>query len=630
MAGGQQPLLSADRTSSFHSDDRDIAEEDALLTGERTSRRDREKKKHSWLFWRQIGLFVWALLATAVVIVLAVVYEHQQTSSKDAAPKPNGKRNMIFMVSDGMGPTSLSLTRSFRQFESGLPLDDVLVLDRHMIGSSRTRSSSSLVTDSAAGATAFSCGFKSYNGAISVLPDHSACGTVLEAAKKAGYMTGLVVTTRITDATPACFAAHVNMRSEEDRIAEQEVGYYPLGRMVDLILGGGRCHFLPNTTDGSCRQDDKDVVSMAEKNGFSYVSDRQGFDGLNMGSGVKLPLLGLFAEDDIPYEVDRRTQEDIYPSLDEMARTALRALTEATKDSDKGFFLMIEGSRIDHAGHANDPVAQVHEVLAYDHAFQSVVEFLDESDTPGVMVSTSDHETGGLATARQLHSTYPEYLWYPGVLANASHSAEHLHADLQAHISSSSPSTSDMKSYVQTLLQDGLGVFDASKDEIQSLVDQPGAAAYIFADIVSRRAQVGWSTHGHSAVDVNIYSSSPQIARALTGNHENTEIGAFIRDYLGVDVESVTRELREKGTLLDTLNAVSGHGGVSQEMDGERVGWMGKVADEADHGGALDVLDCYHGDFKRKVKRDGEEGAGAEGQEQAAGQWGCAAHSHVH
>jgi alkaline phosphatase len=137
------------------------------------------------------------------------------------------------------------MTRSYRQFAEGLPIDDILVLDGHIIGTSRTRSSSSLVTDSAAGATAFSCGFKSYNGAISVLPDHSPCGTVLEAASLAGYKTGLVVTTRITDATPACFASHVNMRQYEDRIAEQEIGEHPLGRVVDLIFGGGRCHFLP-------------------------------------------------------------------------------------------------------------------------------------------------------------------------------------------------------------------------------------------------------------------------------------------------------------------------------------------------------------------------------------------------
>lgn len=400
MPRGQEPLLSQGRPSSENSDQRSIEEEDALLTGQHKP----QPRKDGWPFWREVGLFAWATLATAVVIILAVMYQHKQTTHPNNTGgdwKPTGKRNMIFMVSDGMGPTSLSLTRSFRQAESGLPIDDVLVLDEHSIGSSRTRSSSSLITDSAAGATAFSCGKKSYNGAISVLPDHTPCGTVLEAAKRAGYMTGLVVTTRITDATPACFAAHVNRREEEDRIAEQEVGDHPLGRVVDLMLGGGRCHFLPNTTDGSCRGDDKDVVALAKSNGFSYVNDRAGFDGLDFGSSVKLPLLGLFAETDIPYEIDRSQQSDVYPSLDEMAQTALKALSAATQNSDKGFFLMIEGSRIDHAGHGNDPVAQVHEVMAYDKAFTTVLDFLEEDDVPGVAVSTSDHETGGLAVARR-------------------------------------------------------------------------------------------------------------------------------------------------------------------------------------------------------------------------------------
>ena len=287
------------------------------------------------------------------------------------------------------------------QFQNGAPWSQQLEIDKHLIGQSRTRSSSSLITDSAAGATAFSCASKSYNGAISVTPDHEPCWTVLEAAKKAGYMTGLVVTTRITDATPACFAAHVNMRQEEDRIAEQMVGDYPLGRVVDLMLGGGRCHFLSNSTEGSCRADNKDVVELAKEKGFNYISDRKGFDALKGGQAIKFPLLGLFAETDIPYEIDRRNENDIYPALDEMAEAALVALSEATRNSEKGFFLMIEGSRIDHAGHHNDPAAQVHEVLAYDKAFSKVLKFLDSDPTEGVMVSTSDHETGGLATARR-------------------------------------------------------------------------------------------------------------------------------------------------------------------------------------------------------------------------------------
>lgn len=183
-----------------------------------------------------------------------------------------------------------------------------------------------------------------------MLPDHSPCGTVLEAAKKAGYMTGLVVTTDLTDATPACFASHVNMRTEGDSIARQEVGDHPLGRVVDLMLGGGRCHFLPNTSEGSCRADDLDVTKLAqEKYGWNYIDDKEGFDGLKLGSAVKLPLLGLFAPTDFPFKIDRREMEGLYPSLPDMARTALKALEAATQDSEKGFFLMIEGSRIDHA-----------------------------------------------------------------------------------------------------------------------------------------------------------------------------------------------------------------------------------------------------------------------------------------
>ncbi|KAF2089798.1 alkaline phosphatase-like protein [Saccharata proteae CBS 121410] len=584
MARGGEPLL-AQRPSSEHS--RDLAEEDALLTGERTTGKTKDASpSNRWRFYREIGLFLWAVIATAVLVILSIVYQRKQ-SAHHATPSPSGKRNLIFMVSDGMGPTSLSMTRSFKQYQHGEPWDDTLVLDQHLIGQSRTRSSSSLVTDSAAGATAFSCGFKSYNGAISVLDDHEPCGTVLEAAKKAGYMTGLVVTTRITDATPACFAAHVHMRSEEDRIAEQMVGDYPLGRVVDLMFGGGRCHFLANNTDGSCRSDDKDIVAMAKDKGFNYIDSRKDFDGLNLGSSIELPMLGLFAETDIPYEVDRRNEEDIYPSLDEMAITAMRALSDATKDSDKGFFLMIEGSRIDHAGHANDPVAQVHEVLAYDKAFASVLDFIEEDSTETVMVSTSDHETGGLAAARQLHTSYPEYLWHPSVLANASASAERLASNYHKFLTSSSKKNDEITSYIKNTLVQDLGVHDASDAEIHDLVSTPDRSPYIFADIISRRAQTGWSTHGHSAADVNIFASNARAAAPLVGNHENTEVGEFLSAYLDVDVSAVTDVLRKEG-VYNPL-----------EEGTERLGWMGKLPEEGVRLDGQDHLDHYQGDFKK-------------------------------
>lgn len=594
MAGSQQPLL---RRLSTERDDRGIAEEDALLTGATT------KSQSAHPRWSIIGLSVWAIAATIAVIALAVLYEQKPAGSHTRSSKPSGKRNLVFMVSDGMGPTSLALTRSYRQMKRGLPFGDTLVLDGHEIGKSRTRSTSSLVTDSAAGATAFSCGHKSYNGAISTLPDHTPCGTVLEAAKQAGYMTGLVVTTRITDATPACFAAHVNKREEEDRIAEQLLGDYPLGRTVDLMLGAGRGHFVPNTTSGSSRNDDRDLVKEARKKGYTYVGTREEYD--NLGTSVRMPLLGLFADEDIPYEIDREHMTDQYPSLAEMAQTALTALADATRDSDQGFFLMVEGSRIDHAGHANDPAAQVHEVLAYDEAFQTVLNFLDESTTPGILIGTSDHETGGLATARQNHPfEYPEYQWYPGVLANASHShhwvaheyANYLHSKHELTLAPPFTSTDegdrpveelearDASSFLHDAVKEHLGISDATDEEINQIIDHELVfTGWLLADMISRRAQTGWSTHGHSGADVNIYASDLEVAKALQGNHENTEIGEFMMDYLGVSTKAVTEELRRKTKEWDEKYTDGG-------------GWMGKPGGPSDGGSHLER---YQGEFRR-------------------------------
>ncbi|KAK1597233.1 alkaline phosphatase [Colletotrichum navitas] len=496
---------------------------------------------------RETVLFVWALLATAAVIVLAVWTQHR--SQTHFEPPSDAKRNLIFMVSDGMGPASLSLTRSFRQHVEGLPEGDVLTLDRHFWGSSRTRSSNSLVTDSAAGATAFSCGKKSYNGAISVLPDYEPCGTVLEAAKRAGYMTGLVVTTDITDATPACFASHVLTRAMGDDIALQEVGDGPLGRVVDIMLGGGRCHFLPNGTEGSCRLDDTDVIARAQdKFGWNYAGDRKAFDALEGGNKVSFPTLGLFATGDIPFEIDRRNMSDVYPSLSEMAATALRALEKATENSDKGFFLMIEASRIDHAGHINDPAAQVREVLEYDKAFKHVSDFVKHSKTESLLVATSDHETGGLSTALQEPGHLPVYNWYPNALAKATASAELLSKKFIQHIASSKSKNKDeLKAWVnEKLVIPGLGIDNAHPAELQALVDRPDVSVQTFAAMISLRAHIGWSTHGHTALDVNVYSTGGEEAHKIRGNVENTDIGKFLRGYLNVDVDAITAELKEK------------------------------------------------------------------------------------
>lgn len=531
-----------------------MASEKALLGGDtssiyndRTSRNARSKKS-------------WIVIMLEVVNLLFVGSILYQTFTVQSIPKNKvaSKKNIIFMVTDGMGPASLSLARSFKQFRDELDIDDILELDRHLIGSSRTRSSSSLITDSAAGATAFSCGLKSYNGAIGVSPDQEPCGTILEALKLQGYYTGLVVTTRITDATPAAFSAHVNYRFQEDLIAEQQLGDSPLGRVVDLIIGGGRCHFVPQGQPGSCRADGRDLLEEAQASGWNYAGSKQEFDWLDNGKNVTFPLLGLLADEDIPYDIDR--DEKVHPSLADQARVALNALSRATEDSKKGFFLLIEGSRIDHAGHHNDPAAQVREVLAFDDAFKEVLKFIDETDTETIVISTSDHETGGLVTAKQVSPLYPDYLWYPEVLLNSTHSGEYLSNKVfNQKLKQSDVELEGFEEFItKTILETDLGIKDYTGEEVELIknANSKESLMYILNNLVSIRSQTGWTTHGHSAVDVNIYGYTNSEAlkiellngvpnTGLLGNHENTEIGRFMQRITGADIWKTTRLLKD-------------------------------------------------------------------------------------
>lgn len=521
---------------------------------------DRPKKK-VWLNT--------AVGACQVLLVLVLLYKiwAPETPQNPAGNRQNSqtfqkpqKQNVIFMVTDGMGPASLSLARSFRQHRDGLPIDDILHLDQHFIGTSRTRSNDSLVTDSAAGATAFSCGLKSYNGAIGVDPEKAPCGTILEALKLQGYLTGLVVTTRITDATPAAFSAHTDYRFQEDLIAQHQLGEYPLGRTVDLILGGGRCHFVPNSVPGGCRADQRNLVNEARARNYSIVSDRAEFDLLQLGENVSLPLLGLLADSDIPYDLDRDSR--VYPLLAEQVKTALTALSKATADSEHGFFLLIEGSRIDHAGHHNDPAAQVREVLAYDAAYKEVLDFIDSSDVATVAISTSDHETGGLVTARQVTPNYPDYLWYPQVLLNCTHSGEFSTRKIvgkKRAMGEEIDATAFHKFIAEEIVESDMGILDYSDEEVLQISkysSSPELLLYFLNNMVSQRSQTGWTTHGHSAVDVNIYAYSnseyinSKLYRrdafmGLLGNHENIEIGRFMETITGVDLDHVTSLLKD-------------------------------------------------------------------------------------
>ncbi|PWY98372.1 alkaline phosphatase-like protein [Testicularia cyperi] len=557
------------------------------------------------------------------------------------------KTNIILMISDGYGPASQVFARHFYQAENNdtSPYSDFqLPLDKILVGTHRSRSSNSLITDSAAGATAFSCARKSYNGAIGVTADAKPCGTVFEAAKRKGLLTGVVVTSRLTDATPAAFISHAASRAEEPLIASQMIGgkENPLGeRTLDLAIGGGGCAFLPNTSLVSCRQDAQDTVEYARHLGWDVrlafptnttldASSASSIDPALPASRhifgksaeypePKLPFMALLSPANTPYDIDRvNIPEPLRPpSLKYFATQALDILGKSDQNH-KGFILMIEGSQIDLCAHNNDPACHAREALAYQDAIDAVKTWVDAHNSKSersLLISTSDHETGGVTLGRQLTAEYPNYAYYPERLLNAKHSTPVLTAVLidfvrrlqQDPKSGGKVDHSLVRDFIESKIlgEAGLGfvgpkqggaptkeeinrVFDAVKQEL--LHGQPGARAMqtahasglldpyidasfsvsslpvvdgvhsgfksmgpvpgvsldairkVISDIAARRAEIGFSTSGHTGVDINVYAHGYQFHR-LAGNQDNTHIGTTITELLQLDLDQVTRDL---------------------------------------------------------------------------------------
>jgi alkaline phosphatase len=275
--------------------------------------------------------------------------------------KKNAKiKNVILLIGDGMG---------LEQISTGWVLNGGhLNLDNFPVaGYSRTWVSDRLVTDSSAGGTAISSGIKTKYGYIGVDDNGAPVESILHYAQSKGMKTGVTVTCRINDSTPADFVCHSTDRHEEEAIAAQYVGCG-----VDFLSGGG-LKFWKERSDG------RDLVSEMQALGYTFVDD---LEGIRSFKGDK--FLGLFAPLDMDPVLDRG------PILRESARKAIEVL-----DNRKGFFLMIEGSQIDDWAHRNKVGHMAEELFEFDKIIGDVLEFA-QKDGHTLVIVTADHATGGL------------------------------------------------------------------------------------------------------------------------------------------------------------------------------------------------------------------------------------------
>ena len=277
-------------------------------------------------------------------------------------------RNIILMIGDGMGLTQVSA--ALYSNNNRLSLEEFPVIGFH-----KSHCSNDLITDSAAGATAFACGVKTYRGAIGVNSDTIACRTILEEAEEHGLATGLLVTSSLVHATPDAFVAHVPLRTFYEDIALDM-----MDTDIDLLIGGGKRYFDRREND------DRNLYRELQDKGY-YVDDYFNTDFRELSFPIRRNLVYFTADDQ--------------PLFSAAGREYLAPLTERSlyfleKRSEKGFFLVVEGSQIDWAGHSNAGKMAIYEILDFDKAVEKVLAYARKRGDTLVIV-TADHETGGMA-----------------------------------------------------------------------------------------------------------------------------------------------------------------------------------------------------------------------------------------
>nr|WP_240615584.1 alkaline phosphatase [Alteromonas facilis] len=423
-------------------------------------------------------------------------------SSSQASNTP---KNIIMIVSDGMGPAYVTAYRNFKD-DPTTPNVEKVVFDEILMGTASTYPAqvSGYVTDSAASATALASGIKSYNGAIGVDVNKQPVKTVLHQAKLNGMKTGVAVTSQVVHATPASYVAANENRRNYDQLAESFFDDRLNGDfVVDVILGGGQSFF---------ERSDRNITGEFIDAGYQYV------DTYNKLATLTQPtrLLGLFAPVGLPWV------------LDDNRKDRLRYLTQhAIKhlENPNGYFLLVEASQVDWAGHAND----IASAMAEMHDLALTVEFLRDyvkQNPDTLVILTADHSTGGLTIAAN-----GEYRWSPEYLHNMTASIETTTKQLAL--------SDDRVSLVEKAFGFGLNEEEKSLINAIDLSAEARAQQAVLKGIVDARTNTGWTTSGHTGVDVDVFSFGSG-AEAFRGAMDNTDIAKNIFMFLAAHKGSIT------------------------------------------------------------------------------------------
>ncbi len=455
--------------------------------------------------------------------------------------------NVIVLIPDGCGIAHMTIARWFK----GAPLAQ----DSMAVSLVHTYSANSMITGSAAAATAFAAGHKTWEDSrkarcLSMRPDSlllpsgqelpasekwRPAATVLEGARLAGKSVGLVATCRVSHATPAAYASHWHSRDNNEVIIEQMVY-----QNLDVVFGGGFRYLIevdaeiPGSTSKGTRRDGENLYEVLLKKGYNIISTKDELDSLEPSTQK---VWGIFARSHMVHDIDRQLLAPNEPSLAAMTEKAIEMLSQ----DPEGFFLMIEGSSVDWASEDNDPVGVVTEYLVFDEAVKTALEFANSHPEQRTLVLVfPDHDCGGMSLGNENIISYefnPDRM--VNVINKASLTADGVEAVIRKRKDNRDPEL------IREIMVQYYGISDLKMDEIDAIIAALSDTRFvnlatIVGPMLSERAGLGWTTFGHTGNDVPMFSYGlSRVPRTL----DNTDIAHLCASAMGFELSDVTDRL---------------------------------------------------------------------------------------
>ncbi|MDR2747096.1 MAG: alkaline phosphatase [Treponema sp.] len=480
---------------------------------------------------RLVGKAAYVIMALLTVASLSAKGKPDAGTAQNTAVVQQGQAKYVFLfIGDGMAMSQISSTEVYATARSSKDINITrLGFTKFPIsGLTTTYDAGTFITDSASAVTAIATGNKTLSGVINMDPaKRQNYKTIAEYAHEAGMKVGVVSSVTLDHATPAGFFAKVPSRSNYYDIEVQmvESGF-------EYFAGGG----LLQPTGKN--KDQRDVLQLAREYGYTYINTKDAFKALGPGAGKVIAINAQLQDSgSMPYELDRAS-DDL--SLADYTRKGIELL----RDNPQGFFMAVEGGKIDWACHANDAGAAIHDVLAFDNAIKEAVTFAQAHPQDTLIVVTGDHETGGMTIG--FAGTQYDTFFDKVALQNQSFIA--FNEKILTPYKQNIPRTQAKLTDLIPAIKDSFGLDYANLSEFQKQqlefafqrsmgdeIERPIAEdQYLLyggyepltvkiTQIMNQTAGIGWTSYAHTGVPVSTFALGVH-QELFSGYYDNTDI----------------------------------------------------------------------------------------------------------